>query len=73
HKVRLLQSGNRVGCEVVGPNRTTRWWFEPGRNRAEIEVVGGADSHHYQVNGPENPPPADPSYLALVRRLFGGQ
>ena len=73
HKVRLLQSGNRVGCEVVGPNRTTRWWFEPGRNRAEIEVVGGADSHHYEVSGPENPPPADPSYLALVRRLFGGQ
>ena len=40
HQVRLLESGKRVGCEIVGPNRTTRWWFDPGRNHVEIEVKG---------------------------------
>ena len=32
----MLESGNHVRCEIVGPKRTTRWWFEPGRNGAEI-------------------------------------
>ena len=53
HRVRLLEAGKRVGCEVVGPNRTVRWWFEPGRNEAEIEVVTGTDVRRHQVRGPE--------------------
>jgi glycopeptide antibiotics resistance protein len=28
HRVRLLQEGNRYGCEIVGPARITRWWFD---------------------------------------------
>ncbi|MEW5943818.1 MAG: DUF4962 domain-containing protein [Pseudomonadota bacterium] len=39
HAVRLLESGNRVGCEIVGPRRTTRWWFIPGRSDARVEIV----------------------------------
>jgi VanZ family protein len=39
HRVRRLESGSRVGCEIVGPHRTTRWWYEPGRDGVEIEVV----------------------------------
>ena len=40
----LLQGGKvaadgRVGAEIAGPRRTTRWWFEPGRLGARVEVV----------------------------------
>ena len=70
-RVRLLESGKRVGCEIVGPNRTTRWWFEPGYDGAEIEVESGVDHHRYQVKGPEVSPPARPSWLRRIGRLFG--
>ena len=73
HRVRLLESGNRVGCEIVGPNRTTRWWFEPGRNEAEIEVASGLDAHRYEVRGPEAPLPAKTGWLSrLVSHLGHG-
>ena len=67
HKVHLLHSGNRVGCEVVGPNRTTRWWFETGRNDVEVELQSGADAHVYHVKGPEGQPPVREGW---VRRIL---
>jgi hypothetical protein len=70
-RVRLLESGNRVGCEIVGLNRTTRWWFERGRDAAEIEVVGASDSHRYQVRGPETPIPAKAGWLSRIWSVFG--
>jgi Heparinase II/III-like protein/Domain of unknown function (DUF4962) len=70
HRVRLLESGKRVGCEIVGPNHTTRWWFEPGHDGAEIEVENGVDRHRYQVKGPEVSPPARPSWLRRIEHLF---
>jgi hypothetical protein len=70
YRVRLLESGKRVGCEIVGPNRTTRWWFEPGRNDAEIEVLSGTDLHRYQVRGPAAPIPPM-GWLDRIRSLFG--
>jgi VanZ family protein len=71
HRVKLLESGKRVGCEIVGPNRTTRWWFEPGRNGAEIEVSSGSDAHHYQVIGPAPAGPATEGWLNRIKNLFG--
>lgn len=71
HRVRLLESGKRVGCEIIGPNRTTRWWFEPGRNDAEIEVSSGPDAHHYQVRGPATPVGGAAGWLSRIRGLFG--
>ncbi len=70
HRVRLLESGDRVGCEIVGPNRTTRWWFEAGRNEAQIEIVSGSDTHHYVVSGPQAPAPAA-GWLNRIRHLLG--
>jgi len=70
HRVRLLESGTRVGCEIVGPNRTTRWWFEAGRNEAQVEIVSGSDTHHYVVSGPQDSAPAA-GLLNRIRRLFG--
>jgi hypothetical protein len=70
HRVSLLELGNRVGCEIVGPNRTTRWWFEPGRNAAAIDVTAGGDAHHYIVTGPEGEVPRA-GVLEQIRRLLG--
>lgn len=47
HRVRLLREGTDVGCEIIGPQRTTRWWFTPGRTdvRIEIEHDGAVTTH----------------------------
>lgn len=49
HRVRLLKSDSRIGCEIVGPKRTTQWWFTQGENGAEIKVIVGAQNQSYQV------------------------
>ena len=69
--MRLLESGKRVGCEVVGPNRTVRWWFEPGQNGAEVEVFMGADIHRYHVSGPEATASVAPGWLGWIKSLLG--
>jgi VanZ family protein len=71
HRVRLLESGKRVGCEIVGPIRTTRWWFEAGRNDAEVEVSSGSDAHSYVVGGPEAQASSTSDWASPIRRLFG--
>lgn len=42
HRVRRLQAASRSGVEIVGPTRTTRWWFTPGEFAAQVEVVDAA-------------------------------
>jgi VanZ family protein len=49
HQVHLLKEAGRVGCEVVGPTRTTRWWFEPGRNGVRVEIRGAPGPTVYNV------------------------
>jgi hypothetical protein len=71
HRVRLLESGKRVGCEVVGPHRTVRWWFEPGQNDAEVEVFMGPDIHRYHVSGPEATASVAPGWLGWIKSLLG--
>ena len=63
HRIRLLESENKVGCEIIGPKRTTRWWFEPGRDEVEITVASAGQRHHYHVQGPARTEPAPPSLL----------
>jgi hypothetical protein len=67
HRVRRLESGPRVGCEIVGPHRTTRWWYEPGRDGVEIEVVAqdGARRVHRLTGAPA--PPIEHSWLDRLR------
>ncbi|NMF96723.1 VanZ family protein [Aromatoleum toluolicum] len=38
HRVRLLRQGEELGCEIAGPQRTTRWWFTPGQLGVRIEI-----------------------------------
>jgi VanZ family protein len=72
HRVRLLESGKRIGCEVVGPNHTVRWWFEPGHNGAEVEVFADTDSHRYHVSGPEAPAaPITLGWQGWIKNLLG--
>ncbi len=51
HQVRLIEAGHKVGCEISGPIRTTRWWFEPGRNGVEIELIANGNQRNYHVGG----------------------
>ena len=69
HSVRLLESGERVGAEVAGPSRTTRWWFTPGENGVEVEVSAGGATRTHSVLGRANAVPAKQSWL---RRVLGG-
>ena len=71
HDVRLLESGNRVGCEIVGPNRTTRWWFEAGRNGVEIEVSSHGEERRYAIEGRSITMPPSQSWLDRVRSWIG--
>ena len=50
HQIRLLEETDRLGCEIVGPKRTTRWWFSPRHNGADIEVISpGGERNRYPV------------------------
>lgn len=48
-RVRRLEDGNRVGCEIIGPERTTRWWFVRGRNQVQVEVIENGRTRTYDV------------------------
>ena len=37
--LQAAKAQGRVGADIVGPRRTTRWWFEPGRLGATVEVL----------------------------------
>ena len=53
-KVRLIESGGKkVGCEIVGSKRLTRWWFEPGKAGVEIEIVAEGVGRNYRIDAPE--------------------
>lgn len=71
HRVRLLEQGGRVGCEIVGPKRTTRWWFDRDALRAEIEVVASGRQQSFVV-APEVRAAAEPDWIERSRRWLGG-
>ncbi|MGA7800158.1 MAG: DUF4962 domain-containing protein, partial [Gammaproteobacteria bacterium] len=52
YRVTRLQDGKRVGCEIAGPERTTRWWFVPGRNQVDVQVSGNGSTRSYHVAPP---------------------
>ncbi len=54
HRIRLLEDKDRIGCEVVGSARTTRWWFDPRHAGAQIEVQSHrtADTHRLDARVP---------------------
>jgi len=57
HHIRLLEETDRFGCEIIGPQRTTRWWFSPGQNGADIEVISGNGKNtRYPVWSGATPP-----------------
>ncbi len=47
HRVRLIEEEGRIGVEVSGPRRTTRWRFEPGTIVGQVRILpvgpGGGD------------------------------
>lgn len=57
HRARLLEDGDRVGAEISGPLRTSRWWFTPGRLEVDIEVQDrdGTRYHRLAAEAPRVP------------------
>jgi hypothetical protein len=49
HAVRLLEEEGRVGCEVRGPQRTTRWWFTPRVRGVTVEVSDASGARRREI------------------------
>lgn len=44
-----LEAEGRVGAEIAGPRRITRWWFVPGELGATVEVVDNGLSRTHRL------------------------
>jgi VanZ family protein len=53
--VTRLEQDGRYGCQIVGLQRTTRWWFTRGSNEVEIEISTPSETQIIRVGG-ETPP-----------------
>jgi VanZ family protein len=53
HRVRLLEEAGRIGCEITGPQRTTRWWFKTDANGFDIEIISPGKSNTTHPVWPE--------------------
>ena len=42
HTVKLLEDQGRTGCEIAGPNHTTRWWFDNEHDGPQVEIQTAA-------------------------------
>ncbi|HZP88095.1 MAG TPA: heparinase II/III family protein, partial [Burkholderiales bacterium] len=67
HEVRLLESEKRVGCEISGAERTTRWWFDRSRNVAEVEIVAGGRVSRHRAEGRSTEAPPARSWIARLK------
>jgi hypothetical protein len=39
YQVRLLEEASRIGCEIVSPGKTTRWWFDSSHHGPLVEIT----------------------------------
>jgi VanZ family protein len=58
HRTRLLEETGRVGVEIEGPQRTSRWWFRPGRLSTSIEIEDGTGLRRHQLTAHPSRTPA---------------
>jgi hypothetical protein len=49
HKIRALEAPGWVGCEVMGHNRITRWWFAQDGSNARVDVMDGDGERSHPV------------------------
>ena len=71
HRVTLLETDGRVGCEIIGPKRTTRWWFAPDGSRAEIQIVADGRERSFTVAS-ERTSASPAGWTDRIRRWLGG-
>ena len=50
--VRRLEANGFIGVEVTGPNRTTRWWYQPGRQGVRAEIIQGSKTTSLDLLAP---------------------
>jgi hypothetical protein len=48
HRVKLIDSEGNIGCEVVGLNRTTRWWWSREGQMLRVEAISPAGTSTHQ-------------------------
>lgn len=53
HKVRLLRDAQRLGCEIVGPTRTTQWWFDPAKDGPVVRIDESGIRHDVDARIPK--------------------
>jgi hypothetical protein len=54
--IRLLDEGSRYGCEIVGGQRTTRWWFDESHDGPLVEIINGSDVQTRDLRVAKRPP-----------------
>ncbi|TVR66322.1 MAG: DUF4962 domain-containing protein [Candidatus Competibacteraceae bacterium] len=42
HQVQLFEADGRIGVDISGPQRTTRWRFEPGTLNGQVQILPDA-------------------------------
>jgi glycopeptide antibiotics resistance protein len=45
YQVRLLEEDSRIGCEIVSPGKTIRWWFDSNHHGPLVEVTSSDGKH----------------------------
>jgi len=48
YRIRKLNDKDKVGCEIIGPQRTTRWWFNTKNHSTQVEII--TNNTHYEYN-----------------------
>ena len=49
YKIRRLGNNGKLGCEIVGPKRITRWWFNTKDHSAQVEIFDGNIYKEYNL------------------------
>ena len=71
-RIRLVEEGSRYGAEIVGPTRTTVWWFDPAHDGPVVNVTQGqaVESRDYRVA--EQPDLESVTWFkSMIERLVG--
>jgi hypothetical protein len=70
--IRLLEQGDRYGCEIVGAKRITRWWFDSLHDGPVVEVVARGNTLTRDLRVPRQPDMlAHSSLSSRLARLLG--
>lgn len=50
--VRRLDDKGRVGAEITSPQRTTRWWYQPGKLGVQVDIIENGHTRAHALLAP---------------------